>query len=185
MGEKVHNKTTVSYKEMIKHKKKLMDFDENASNLREFKTVLRRKHTIDSFFSPEDLATKVERDLLRVFSDKGWVVEEEKLQPSAEPEKAIALFRQFDLMPRRVTGSEVELTFKFSSPPSQVSRTVCKAIGLQYGSSLRREINILYPPEVSNTFNFTKHIYAEYDGCDFLYAARLGNQTGNIRRRII
>ncbi len=148
-----------------------VDVNDNATKLSEFKRLLQKKHTVDYFMSPEDLASKVERDLLRLFSDKGWVIEEEKLQPSSQPQETIELLRKFDLMPKRFDGSEVELIIQFSSAPKIVPKNLCKAIGLQFGSSLQRDIKVVDPPEVTNSLGFTSTIYAEYERCDFLYQA--------------
>jgi hypothetical protein len=155
---------------------KFVDVGDSAMKLREFKTLLQKKHTVDYFISPEDLASKVERDLLRLFHDKGRVVEEERLKPSIEPQKMVELLRKFDLMPGRFAGSEVELIIKFSGVPKRVSQGLCKAIGLQFGSSLQREITVVRPIGISDSFGFVNTIYAEYEACDFLYEAPEGKE---------
>lgn len=147
---------------------KFVDVGESASKLQDFKEYLRKKHTIETFLSPEDLGNKVERDLLRLFTEKGLVIEEEKLQPSVQPEKTIQLLNKFNLMPYRFDGSEVELIIKFSGNPKSVSESLCKAIGLKFGWSLSRPITVVHPPNVLSQFNFLNELYAEYDGCDFL-----------------
>jgi len=148
-----------------------VDVAESASKLQDFKELLRKKHTIETFLSPEDLGNKVERDLLRLFTEKGLVIEEEKLQPSVQPEKTIQLLNKFNLMPDRFDGSEVELIIKFSGNSEAVSESLCKAIGLRFGWSLSRSITVVHPPEVSRRFKFLNELYAEYDGCDFLFDA--------------
>lgn len=148
-----------------------VDVGDTATKLSDFKTLLRKKHTIDLFISPEDLASKVERDLLRLFSDTGWSIEEGKLQPSYQPQETIELLSKFDLMPKRFNGSEVELIIQFSGAPKIVPKNLCKAIGLQFGSSLQREMKIIDPPGITNSLSFTSTIYAEYERCDFLYQA--------------
>ena len=155
---------------------KFVDVSESASKLRDFKDLLRKKHTIETFMSPEDLATKVERDLLRLFTEKGLVIKEEKLQPSVQPEKTIQLLNKFDLMPDRFDRSEVELIIKFSGNPEGVSESLCKAIGLRFGWALSRSITVVHPPKVSGQFTFLDELYAEYDGCDFLLDAPDNNE---------
>lgn len=150
---------------------KLVDVAESASKLQDFKELLRKKHTIETFQSPEDLSSKMERDLLRLFTEKGLVIEEEKLQPSVHPEKTIRLLNKFNLMPDRFDGSEVELIIMFSGNPKAVSESLCKAIGLRFGWSLSRYITVVHPPAVSRQFKFLNELYAEYDGCDFLFDA--------------
>jgi hypothetical protein len=150
---------------------KFVDVGESASKLRDFKELLRKKHTIETFQSPEDLGNKVEKDLLRLFSEKSLVIEKEKLQPSVQPEKTIQLLNKFNLMPDRFDGSEVELIIKFSGNPETVPESLCKAIGLRFGWSLSRFITVVHPPKVSRQFKFLNKLYAEYGGCDFLFDA--------------
>jgi len=150
---------------------KFVDVGESASKLRDFKELLRKKHTIETFQSPEDLGNKVERDLLRLFSEKSLVIEKEKLQPSVQPEKTIQLLNKFNFMPDRFDGSEVELIIKFSGNPETVPESLCKAIGLRFGWSLSRSITVVHPSKVSRRFDFLNELYAEYDGCDFLFDA--------------
>lgn len=146
-----------------------VDRDANAKKLEEFKEILKNNHMVEFFESPKDLTTKVERDLLRLFSEKGLVIEKEKLKPTVEPEKTIELLRKFDLMPKRYIGSEFELILKLSGESQSVSKEICHAIGLLFGHSLSRSIKILHPPRISNTFDFLDRLYAEYEECDFLY----------------
>jgi hypothetical protein len=150
---------------------KFVDVGESASKLRDFKELLRKKHTIETFQSPEDLGNKVEKDLLRLFSEKSLVIEKEKLQPSVQPEKTIQLLNKFNLMPDRFDGSEVEVIIKFSGNPETVPESLCKAIGLRFGWSLSRFITVVHPPKVSRQFKFLNKLYAEYGGCDFLFDA--------------
>lgn len=155
---------------------KFVDVGKSASKLRDFKDLLRKKHTIETFMSPEDLATKVERDLLRLFIEKGLVIKEEKLRPSVQPEKTVQLLNKFNLMPDRFDGSEVELIIKFSGNPEGVSKSLCKAIGLRFGWALSSSITVVRPPKVWRQFAFLGELYAEYDGCDFLLDASNNNE---------
>lgn len=148
---------------------KFVDIGDSARALADFKDVLRKKHTIGFFVSAEDLAEKVEQDLLRVFSAKGLIVEEDKLEPSVEPERTKELLRRFDLMPGRFAGSEVELIARLSGTAWSVSRSICKALRLEIGKCLFRDITVLHPPELE--LDFVDGIYAQYDKCDFLLDA--------------
>lgn len=130
---------------------------------------MRKKHTVETFLSPEDLANKVERDLLRYFRDIDLFIEEEKIQPSVGPKEIEKLLWKFDLTPERFAGSEVELILKFTNIPLSVDKNICMAINLRFGHSLKRQITILDPPGILGKFTFLDYLYAEYDGCDFLY----------------
>lgn len=150
---------------------KFVDTGESAVKLRDFKDLLRKRHTIDTFLSSEDLAEKVERDLKRDFPGIGVVIEEEKLRPLAQPKKVKELLWKFDLTPERFAGRQVELVLEFTGNPQWVTKSVCRAINLRFGHSLKRPIKVLDPPRVPPEFTFLDYLYAEYDGCDFLYDA--------------
>lgn len=148
---------------------KFVDIGDSARALADFKHVLRKKHTIGSFVSAEDLAEKVEQDLLRLFSEKELIVEEDKLKPSVEPERTKELLRRFDLMPGRFAGSEVELIARLSGFARSVPRNTCTALRLEFGQSLSRPITVVHPPELE--LDFVDEIYAQYDKCDLLFDA--------------
>jgi hypothetical protein len=147
---------------------KYVDTDERAARLRDFKERLFKKHTVELFGSPNDLAKKVERDLLRLFDEKKILIGENKLQIQKSPEKTREILEKFSLVPGKFKGSEVELKLRFNGPPSSVLESTCKALKLPYGNSLRRSIEVIEPPDVEGNFFFLDYLYAEYDGCDFL-----------------
>jgi len=149
---------------------KFVDTGDSAKALADFKHVLRNKHTIDHFVSAEDLAEKVERDLLRAFMAKGLTVEEHKLEPSVEPERTKELVRRFDLMPGQLAGSEVELIASFSGPARSVPRSTCDALRLELGKSLSRPIDVVHPPDLEE--DFVDRLYGQHAKCDFLYDAQ-------------
>lgn len=161
---------------------KLVDRYEKAKKLEDFKELLVKKHTYDSFQSPKDLAIKIERDLLRQFSEKGLVIEKRRLKPTIESEKTKELLRKFDLMPKRLTGSEVELIIKFEGSPRSVSKRLCEAINLGFGQSISRSIAVIHPQ--MEILDFIVRLYAEYDGCDFLYDAPMGKEFKIIARLV-
>ena len=159
---------------------KFVDTGDSAKALADFKHVLRQKHTIDLFVSAEDLAEKVERDLLRVFFAKGLTVEEDKLEPSVEPERTKELLRRFDLMPGRLAGSEVELIARFSGEARSVPRSTCNALQLEFGESLSRPISVVHPPDLKD--DFVGRLYAQHAKCDFLSDAQADAQFKLIAR---
>lgn len=155
---------------------KFVDVSESAKKLRDFKDFLQKEHTVDFFLSPEDLAHKVERDLLRLFTEKGLVIEKEKLQPSVKPEITCELLQKFDLMPKQYAGNEIELIAEFSGPSNSVPQNICNAIRLPLGHSISRPITILQPLDLSNQFNFLNKLYAAYEGCNFIYDAKVDEE---------
>jgi hypothetical protein len=147
---------------------KFVDTGDAAQRLKEFKQFLRDRHTVDFFISPDDLAVKTERDLLRLFKERQLTIDDGKLEPLSEPEKTLELLKKFDLMPSRFEAAEVELIIKFSGNPRSVSEKRCLALGLPVGYSLSRPINVVEPPEASR-YRFLDELLAQYEGCEFLY----------------
>jgi hypothetical protein len=96
-------------------------------------------------------------------------MEPDKLQPSVEPEHTMKILDKFNLMPVIYSGSEVELIARFSGQPKQVSQSKCQALHLQFGISISRPIQIIHPPAIQKRFDFLDRLFAEYEGCEFLY----------------
>jgi hypothetical protein len=102
-----------------------------------------------------------------VFKARQLIVQDEKLRPLSKPEETTRLIEQFDLMPDRYKGSEVELIIQFSGRPDPVSPSYCSALNLPIGYSLSRRIKVLEPEDAQGHF-FLFELYAKYDGYDFL-----------------
>lgn len=147
---------------------KNVDTDESARKLESFKETLQRNHTTSLFISPDDLADKIERDLIRLFKKKELTFDENKIKPISDEEKTVNVIKNFDLIPKRLKGTEIELILKFESDPQQVSYKRCNTLRLTHGSSVVRDIKIIQPPEIQDKFRFLNRIYAEDDLCDFL-----------------
>jgi len=161
---------------------RFVDIGDSAQKLKEFKEFLNKRHTTDVFSSPEDLATKIERDLLRLFRNRQFVIDDDKLRPLTKPEETLELLKKFRLMPDRYKGQEVELIIEFSDLPESVSDTRCKALELPLGNSLSREIKVIEPAEAS--YSFLSNLYAQYKGCDFLYDSPSGRHFKVICRLV-
>lgn len=147
---------------------KYVDIGESAQQLIEFKEFLRKKHTVESFTSPSDLANKLERDLIRLFKERDLVVEATKLEPLTKPEKSLELLKRFALIPDRYKASEIELIIKFAGQPSAVPDRRCAALGLPIGNSISRPIKVVEPANTKN-YDFLDELYAQYSLCDFIY----------------
>ncbi len=161
-----------------------VDRDENATKLSDFKELLRKRHTVESFITPEDLSQKVERDLLRQFRERNLVVEGGKLLPVSEVEKALDLIERFDVMPGRLSGKQVEIVVKFEEKPEMVSQEDCTLLDLQFGRSLERRVKVMHPEKASKVASFMNKLYAEYDMADFVYEAASGKEFKVLTRLV-
>lgn len=149
-----------------------VDKNENAKKLEDFKEHLRKNHTVETFSSPDDLANKIERDIVRLMIEKGIVIDEEKFEPLSDKKKTIELIEKFLLMPKILDGTEIELIIEFTHSPFAIDKKTCDALKLTYGASISRNIKIIEPTDSSlKNVWFLKELFAEDDLCDFLYNA--------------
>jgi hypothetical protein len=150
-----------------------VDKNENAKKLQDLKDYLRRNHTVESFSSPDDLAIKIERDIIRLMEEKGIVINEEKFEPLSDNAKTLEIINKFNLMPKKFSGKEIELIVEFTSAPITIQKPKCDALKLTYGASLSRRIKIIEPNDNSlKNFRFLKDLLAEDELCEFLYNAK-------------
>jgi hypothetical protein len=152
-----------------------VDRNEDAKKLQAFKEYLRNTHTVETFTNPDELASKIERDIVRLIRDKGIVIDEDRFEPLSDNKKTIELIDKFSLMPKKLNGSEIELIIEFTSSPYPVDKRTCNALKLTYGASINRRIKIIEPNDNSfKRLDFLKNLYADDDLCDFLYSAETG-----------
>jgi hypothetical protein len=149
-----------------------VDKNENAKKLKDFKEYLKNIHTVETFTTPEDLAKKIERDIVRLMSEKGVAIDEDKFEPLSDNKITSELIHRFILMPKRLSGTEIELIVEFTYSPHRIQKQTCDALKLTYGASIARRIKIIEPNDSSfKNFRFLNDLYAEDELCDFLYTA--------------
>jgi hypothetical protein len=147
-----------------------VDKNENAKKLEDFKDFLRKNHTVDTFTTPDDLAIKIERDIVRLLQEKEIKIDEGKFEPLSDNKKTIELIKKFHLMPKKLNGTEIELVVKFRSNPFTIEKETCDALDLTYGASIGRQIEIVEPSDRDiNYLNFLDELFADYNLCEFLY----------------
>lgn len=118
------------------------DFDQSQrGRLDSFKSVLKERHTVNIFSTPEDLAEKLKSDFVKHF-----LPEVEKGEtPVSEFESTLSLVRHFRLLPKAVSGREIRLEIAPSGQVFPASRVLCKAFNLEYGSTIGAYIRIVKP----------------------------------------
>ena len=119
-----------------------VDFDPTLrEKLKAFKGILRERHTVDTFTSPDDLVEKLRRDVARYFESRKVEPEERK----DEFDTTLTMVRRFLLMPKTVLGREALFRLSFSSEPYPASRNLCKAFNLEYGGTIGVRIIVKEP----------------------------------------
>jgi hypothetical protein len=136
---------------------------EKVKKLSDFKSLLQNRHTTASFSSPEDLAVKLKRDLLREFEKLGFVVDKGIVQPASVKGEIADLLRDFAKIPAKLRGREMQIKIRLLGEAERVDETRCRTLGLSPGASLKRRISVIDPAGAS-----ISEIYAGWDTCEFL-----------------
>ncbi len=118
-----------------------MDFDERRQKLIAFKSILRERHTIDTFIAENDLAQKVKRRFDELLTQK----EETKPTGKDEYSQSKELIERFLLLPKVYSGHEVKLDVNFVGQPFPASKLLCSSFNLGYGETIGVSIEIKNP----------------------------------------
>jgi hypothetical protein len=131
----------------------LIQYDK-IPKLNNFKTILRDKHTIDTFSNAQDLVTKLERKFKELLTTKVTAILEDEYQNT---KKVMDLFL---LVPAAYSGREIKLKVKFSGQPQPVSKAICNNFNFEFGKTVVSKIEVIHP-----TFKFQnfRHIFIEFE----------------------
>ena len=113
----------------------------HRERLNAFKSILRERHTIDTFSSPDDLAEKLKRDFAKQLQPK----EPPDDESEAEFDKSRSIVQRFMLLPKTVVGREIRLRVAFYWEVFPAARDLCKAFNLQYGYTIGSYMRIQKP----------------------------------------
>ncbi len=127
-----------------------VDFGENHDKLESFKSILKERHTIDSFVDEIDLAEKLDRKFDELLSKKGNVL----IEIEDEYKKSNDILQKFLLLPKEYSSKEVKLKIKFDGDPFPASKAICKSFYLSYGRTLGIRMKIISPNIKEDAFNY-------------------------------
>jgi hypothetical protein len=136
---------------------KFIDKDERRDNLNAFKNLLKERHTVATYRSPDDLVEKLERDFRRLLQSK-ITVSQEGLD---EYEKASETIKRFLLVPNEMSGKEVRLKVKMKGNAYPASKGVCDSFNLVFGSTIGIQIQILEPKNLDTDTIDTLYLSAK------------------------
>lgn len=120
--------------------RRFIDAGETLEKLDSFKSILRERHTVDTFVDEADLVLKLERDLSRHVQTRTVPAVSEN-----EDDLAIARLRQFAILPKAVSGSEVRVRLKLKGALYPVSKGVCSAFNLEFGATAGAHVELIAP----------------------------------------
>jgi hypothetical protein len=133
-------------------KPSLIQFDK-IQKLNNFKSILKTRHTIDTFSNAQDLVSKLQRQFTeKLTQKKDTVIDDEYINTK----KILDLFF---LVPAIYSGREIKLKVKFIGKPKPVSKAICKNFNFEFGKTIVNKIEVLHP--VFEFKNF-KHIFIEF-----------------------
>jgi len=143
-----------------------VDRNSNAIKLDEFKKRIQNDFTVEKFTSPIDLADKVINDLLRELPKKGFPINEsakkitDSYMDSYRNIKDIITF--FISLPKIYYGKEFSIDVEFEGF-ERASKTVCKALSLTYGASIKRKILPKDKTLIPLLGSDLRAVYAQYE----------------------
>ena len=117
-----------------------IDFDNKKSKLDSFKSILKERHTIDTFTSPSDLAEKLNRRFTELLDS--LTVPETSVDPYAE---STATIEKFNMVPKSISGQEIQLEIILDGDLFPASKELCDTFNFDYGRTLGQPIKILKP----------------------------------------
>jgi hypothetical protein len=127
---------------------------EKLDKLKAFKSVLKEKHTVDTFSNSEDLISKLDRRFAELFTQK------EKVLKADEYKNTQKIVNHFFLVPKAFTGREIKLKIRFGQQLKPASKAICDLFNFEFGQTIVEEIEVLHP-----SFDFAnfKRIFIEYN----------------------
>lgn len=120
--------------------RRFIDSGEALDKLDAFKSILRERHTIDTFVDESDLVAKLGRNLRRHAQ-----VLVETTSAEDESRHTLAQLQQFTILPKTVSGAEVRVTLRLKGTLYPASKAVCSAFNLEFGATAGVGIDIVSP----------------------------------------
>jgi hypothetical protein len=120
---------------------RFVDRDERHLKLDDFKRLLRDRHTVATFGSPDDLAKKLENDLRQLLTSRAS-------QPAEQQDdfaQSADVLRNFLLVPAQYSGQQVRVTLKIDGHVFPASREICDAFQLSFGRTVGVRVSIQTP----------------------------------------
>jgi hypothetical protein len=127
-----------------------IDFGEKHDKLEAFKSILRERHTVDTFIDETDLAKKLKRKFDELLSKK----EDDLFEVEDEYKKSNNILQKFLLVPAAYSNKEVKLKIKFDGNPFPASKSICNSFNLNYGRTVGIRIELINPRITRDTFSY-------------------------------
>lgn len=155
---------------------KFVDKDWRSEKLEEFKNVLKKRHTVSFFTTPDDLGKKIMHDVpdalratenISVDTSKNVIVKKQNYE---------VILRKFMLRPRKYQGIEIEMPMKVKTDliGSNMKSDVIKMMGLTFGDTVGATVAIIDKNGIEIP-EMRFFLYADKDNASWLEDVKTGN----------
>lgn len=125
---------------------RFVDRDERHLRLDDFKRLLRDRHTVAMFGSPDDLANRLDKDLRQLLTAR----EPQMADQGDEFAESADTIRKFLLIPRQYSGRQVRVVVKVLGDAFPASREICDAFQLSFGRTVGVRVSLQTPNDLQN-----------------------------------
>lgn len=112
----------------------------NYNLLKNFKQLLKEKHTVDFFKNPKDLSEKIQNRLSELIKENKKIINENTSFNESE-----IIISKFHLFPNKYNNKEVKLRIKLGNDVFPLSKEVCKELNLKFGETMALSFSLVEP----------------------------------------
>lgn len=149
---------------------KFVDTGEKAVKLEEFKNILRTKHTVSFFSSPEDFSIKLTQDVLAVLDELGHAEDNTDIKQDIQRDFQ-QIFEKFLFRPMKYQAREGVLTVKVSDRPkscANLKTNVTAGLGLTHGDAISVPVFVLDCEKKTPLTSSSYYLYGEKEAGDWI-----------------
>lgn len=112
----------------------------NYDLLKNFKQLLKEKHTVDFFKNPKDLSEKIKNRLSELIKESKEIINENTSFNESE-----IIINKFHLFPNKYNNKEVKLKIKLGDDVFPLSKQVCKELNFKFGETMALSFSLIEP----------------------------------------
>ncbi len=143
-----------------------IDTGKKAKKLLEFKEMLKKKHTVSFFTTPEDLSQKVSYDLPEVLSEIGVSIKKDFFKEIINENTALDVLKSFLMRPKKQNGQNLILNIELKKDTQFFTTAIidCNLHSLPVGDSFRFKTKCNIGGKTVGEF----HIYTYGESADWI-----------------
>ena len=149
---------------------KYIDIDYKATKLVEFKNLLKARHTVSFFNSPEDLSTKLTQDIIHLLDEMGEKINSGEIRGDIQKDFE-NIFKRFIFRPVKYQFQEGILRLKISDEKkssAQIKTNIISALGMIQGEAVCVPVYVLEHETLAPMLQETLYLYGEKELGDWI-----------------